>query len=145
MFSKQNKTQLTLLFFGAFLFSCASYRPILDENEQYERVGEVRAEEDIDQCVAKAERYLEKHSSEQTKKEMGRNALTMGVIGGVVGGLATGRVESAAGGALIGAGIGAGSVAVGSAMKDKLTPDELKKRYVSNCLKRKKYQVIGWK
>ena len=142
---KNLTTQFVFLFSALTLFSCASYRPILDENEQYEKVGESRAEADIDQCVAKADRYLEKHSSEKTRKEMGRKALTLGAIGGVVGGLSSGNLSGAAGGALVGAGIGAGSVALGDAMKDKLSPDELKKRYVSNCLQRKNYQVIGWK
>jgi hypothetical protein len=123
---------------------CSSYRPVLDENDQYLRVGPSRAEADIDACLAKAERYLETHKNERFWKETGRGAAGGAIIGGVFGAL-TGNTRDALGGAALGAGLGAASGAAGEASKDKLKPDELKQRYVNNCLRRKNYAVIGWK
>jgi uncharacterized protein YcfJ len=128
-----------------FASACASYRPILDENSHYNQVGEQQAEADIDQCLAAADKYLDKHKSERMGKEAGRGAATGAIIGGVLGVLGGGTLKSAA----IGTGVGAvagGAVGAGKvAAEDKLTPDQIKQRYVSNCLARKDYQVIGWK
>lgn len=123
---------------------CSSYRPIVDENEHYQQVGSTRAEADIDTCLAKAERYLETHKSDGLLKEAGRGAAGGAIVGGLIGAL-TGDAKTALGGAAIGAGVGAASRATGEVAKDKLTPDDIKQRYVSNCLKRKSYVVIGWK
>ncbi|MEK6773698.1 MAG: hypothetical protein AABY64_07150 [Bdellovibrionota bacterium] len=67
------------------------------------------------------------------------------MLGGVVGLLSGGNLQSTAGGAALGAGIGAAGGVIGEATKDKWEPDDLKQRYVKNCLERKKYQIIGWK
>jgi outer membrane lipoprotein SlyB len=139
---KISKLLVIPLVFAAI--GCASYRPVVDENEHYESVGSTRAEADIDACMAKADRYLETHKSDRMLKEAGRGAAGGAIVGGLIGAL-TGDAGKALGGAAIGAGIGATSRAADVAAKDKLTPDELKQRYVSNCLKRKKYVVIGWK
>lgn len=132
---------LPFLFVGV---ACSSYRPVVDENAQYQKVGSARAESDIDDCMAKADRFLESHKSDRMMKEAGRGAASGAIIGGVVG-LMTGDAKTALGGAALGAGVGAASRAAGEATKDKLTPDRMKKNYVSNCLKRKNYVVIGWK
>ncbi len=110
------------------MFGCASYRPILDENPKFLRAGEAQAESDIDMCEKKAERYLEKHEKEITQKQMGRSAAAGAVVGGVVG-----------------AGTGAGSAYLGNQTKGSLKPDELKQQYITNCLQRLDYAVIGWK
>ena len=136
---------MVLVALALSLSACASYRPILDENEKYDSVGETRAEADIDYCMNRADRYLAKHKSEKTKKEMGRQALKGAAVGGLIGGLGGGNLSSAAGGAIVGAGVSAGATALGASMEDKLSPDQLKKQYVRNCLNRKNYQVIGWK
>lgn len=128
------------------LSACASYRPILDENSHYEKVGDAQAEKDIDVCLAKAEKFMEKHKSERMKKEVGRGAAKGAIIGGVVGVLSGGKtLQRAAVGAGVGAGVGAAGSAAGQASKDKLSPDGLKQNYVSRCLARKGYDVIGWK
>jgi uncharacterized protein YcfJ len=127
------------------LFSCSTFRPILDENDKYLKVGSARAEKDIDICLQKADAYLEQHKGERMSKEVGRGAATGAIMGTVVGGLSGQSLSSAAGGAVVGAGVGAGGAYVGEKGKDKWTPDELKQRYVTNCLKRQKYEVIGWK
>lgn len=123
---------------------CSSFRPIVDENAQYERMGTSRAESEIDSCMAKADRYLESHKKDRMLKEAGRGAATGAVVGGIFGAL-SGNAGNALGGAAIGAGVGATGKVIGESTKDKLSPDELKQNYVTNCLKRKNLVVIGWK
>lgn len=139
------KTYGLALFAILFLGACASYRPILDENDQYMKVGEAQAERDIDQCLARADAYLEKHKNDRLKKQVGRSAVTGAAIGGIIGALSGQNLGSAAGGAAIGGAAGAGGAYAGEKSKDQLSPDHLKQRYVTNCLARKKYEVIGWK
>lgn len=127
------------------LSSCATYRPILNDNDQYSKVGEVQAERDIDDCLKKADIYLERHKSERMTKEATRGAGSGAALGAVVGLLSGGNLQSTVGGAAIGAGVGAASGAAGQATKDKWSPDELKQRYVQSCLHKKNYEVIGWK
>lgn len=140
------KTKLiTLPIISAFLFSCASYRPILDENEQYLKSGDVQAERDIDTCMAQADKYLEKHKAEMESKELGRSAVGGAIIGGILGAVSGNGLEGAAGGAVVGAGASAGGTYIGQKTKDNLKPDNLKQSYATKCLERKKYGVIGWK
>lgn len=128
-----------------FLFSCASYRPILSDNDQYNRVGEAQAEKDIDDCMARADAYLAKHKEERAQKAAGRSAVGGAVLGGVIGALSGNGLQGAVGGAAVGAGASAGGAYVGEKSKDNLKPDELKQAYVSKCLQNKKYEVLGWK
>lgn len=123
---------------------CSSYRPVVDENEGFDRLGPSGAEKAIDDCMARADRYLEAHKSQRLKNEAGRGAVSGAVIGGIAGAL-TGNTRNALGGAAIGAGAGAAGRALGVATKDGLSPDELKQNYVARCLKRKNLVVIGWK
>ncbi len=137
--------KLIILLASASLFSCATYRPVLDENAQMQKVGPARAEQDIDKCLQKADAYLSNHKSDRMKNSAIRGAGQGAVFGGVLGLVSGGNLQSTAGGAMLGAGVGAAGGALGEATKDKWKPDELKQRYVKNCLERKKYQVIGWK
>jgi hypothetical protein len=138
------KEGLLLIPLALLVIGCSSYRPIVDENEHFRQVGSTRAEADIDNCLAQGDRYLETHKSDRLLKEAGRGAAGGAIIGGLVG-VFTGSSKNALAGAAIGAGVGAASRASTELSKDNLNPDELKQRYVSNCLKRKKYAVIGWK
>jgi outer membrane lipoprotein SlyB len=127
------------------LSSCASYRPILNDNAQYQKVGEAAAEADIDACMQKADAFLEKHKEERAMKQAGREAVGGAILGGVLGALSGRGLEGAAGGAAIGGAVGAGAGYAGQKAKDNLTPDELKQAYVQKCLQQKNYEVIGWK
>ena len=126
------------------LLSCASYKPILDQNDKYFQAGEEEAQKDINQCSKDAEVYLEKFKADRIKKEAGRKAVIGGVVGAATGFLFRNKAKSLGVGALIGAGIGAGLGALGVVGEDKVKPDHIKQNYVSNCLARKGYQVIGW-
>jgi uncharacterized protein YcfJ len=125
--------------------SCASYRPILNDNAQYQKVGEEQAEADIDLCMKKADAFLEKHKEERARKQAGRQAVGGAIIGGVIGALSGRGIEGAAGGAAIGGAAGAAGGYVGEKSKDNLKPDDLKMNYVQKCLEQKNYQVLGWK
>lgn len=142
---KKNIKFLIVAGFGVLFTACASYRPILDENTKYSKVGEARAEKDIDECMSKADSYLAKHKNEGMKKQMGRQAVQGAALGGVIGVISGNGLQGAVGGAAIGAGVGATGAYVDEKTKDNLKPDQLKQRYVRNCLERKDYQVIGWK
>jgi len=144
-YSKKYSTWMTLTLSIALLSSCASYRPILDEDEAYTSVGEGRAERDIDTCMSKADTYLKKHNSERMGKQAGRGAVGGAVLGGALGLVMGGSVASTAVGAGVGAAGGAAAGAGGVAMKDNLSPDEIKQNYVERCLGRKHYTVLGWK
>jgi len=126
------------------LISCSSYKPILDQNNKYIQVGEEAAGQDIKQCSKDAENYLEKYKAERMRKEAGRKAIIGGIFGAITGTLFGGNIKSLAAGTLIGAGIGAGMGALSVAGEDKVKPDYIKQNYITNCLARKGYQVIGW-
>ena len=136
---------IVLGIFSIFQMGCSSYRPILDENDTYLRNGSQQAEKDIDECVAKAERYLEQHKKDRMAKSAGRGAATGAILGGVLGAITGGGLRSAVGGAAVGGVVGAGAGAGKEAAKDNLSPDEMKNNYVTRCLNRKNYDVIGWK
>jgi outer membrane lipoprotein SlyB len=139
---------IKLIFFSLlaiYFTGCATYRPILDENEKYQSVGEERAEKDIDVCLTSADRYLKKHKAELTNKKAGRQAVSGAAVGGIIGAIAGQNVGGALIGAGAGAAIGAGGAYADDATEDNLKPDELKQSYVTNCLSRKQYNVIGWK
>jgi uncharacterized protein YcfJ len=127
------------------LTACATYRPILDENEKFIQVGETQAERDIDECMTRADAYLEKHKSERMKKEAGRGAASGAIMGGILGVVTGGGLRSAAVGAGVGAAVGAGGGAAGVAAEDNLSPDRIKQNYVTKCLNKQQYDVIGWK
>lgn len=136
---------IALAFLGLSLAGCASGRPILDENAKMSRVGEERAERDIDECLARADKYLARHKSDIQKKEVIKGAAGGAVVGGLIGALSGKGLGAAAGGAALGAGVGASSSYVDNKMVGVSKEDHLKNRYVENCLKRKDYDVIGWK
>lgn len=124
---------LTLLTFS--LISCSS-RPKLYPNRTLKVRGVEVAEADIDQCIADADTYLGSSRGKNAAKGAGAGAVIGGAMG-AVSGIFSGNVGK---GALQGAAIGgAGGGAAGA-----LSPDQIKRRYVNQCLAEKGYQVIGW-
>lgn len=124
-----------LLTFLIILYSCAS-KPKLYPNQKYKAVGEKIAHKDIDQCISEAEEYLKSSKGKQVAKGAGAGAAIGGAIG-AVGGLFTGNVGR---GLLRGGAMGA----AGGGAAGAISPDQLKQRYVNQCLSEKGYQVIGW-
>lgn len=123
---------LMLLFLVA---ACAS-RPQLYPNAKLKEVGKAASKKDIDQCIADADEYLESSKGKQVAKSAGAGA-AVGAAIGAVGGMFTGNFGSGLvrGGAMGAAGGGAAGA---------LSPDQVKRNYVNQCLAEKGYQVIGW-
>lgn len=117
------------------LGACAS-KPKLYPNEKLKEVGKEAAQKDIDKCIADADAYLESSEGKKIAKSAGAGA-AIGATIGAIGGALTGDF----GGSLVrGAAVGTGAGAVGGA----LSPDELKQRYVNQCLADQGYRVLGW-
>ena len=123
-----------LLAFVTF-FSCAS-RPQLYPNDKLKMMGKQAAKKDIDRCIADAEAYLESSKGKKIAKGAGAGA-AIGAAMGAVGGMFTGNMGR---GLVRGGAIGAAGGGVAGA----LSPDEIKKRFVNQCLAEKGYQVLGW-
>ena len=141
---KYAKKYVLTILISLSLISCASYRPILDNNQKLKRVGLKEANKEVDKCLAEAEEYLQASKKRRMAKEAGRKSIWGGIFGSVFGFLSGGTLKSAGIGTAIGAGVGAVSGAGGVVAEDKIKPDQIKQRYTSNCLARKGYSIIGW-
>lgn len=117
------------------LSSCAS-KPQLYPNAKFKSVGKKVAKKDIDRCIVDANEYLEKSKGKKVAKSAGAGA-AIGAAVGAVGGLFTGHFGT---GLVRGGAMGAGGGAVAGA----LSPDEIKHRYVNQCLADQGYRVLGW-
>ncbi|MBU6141346.1 MAG: cell envelope biogenesis protein OmpA [Proteobacteria bacterium] len=126
------------------LTSCASYKPILDQNEKFFASDGAEREKDIDSCKKESDEYLDKLKAERAAREAGRKAVIGGVVGAAVGALSGRNLKSSLIGSAIGAGAGAIIGGLSVAGEDKVKPDVIKQRYIGNCLARKGYSVIGW-
>lgn len=121
--------------FLSLFFSCAS-KPKLYPNQTLKSKGKAAGEADIDKCIKEANEYLESSSGKKIAKGAGAGAALGGAIGAVSGLFYGDFGGGLARGAAIGGTAGAASGA--------LSPDEIKHRYVNQCLTDKGYQVIGW-
>ena len=128
--------RVLISFLIALVFVGCSSKPKLYPNSKYKSVGKEVAQEDINQCMSDADAFLESSKGKQIAKGAGAGAIIGGVIG-VVGGLFTGNVGRGLvqGGAMGAAGGGAAGA---------LTPDQVKRQYVNQCLGEKGYHVLGW-
>jgi outer membrane lipoprotein SlyB len=117
------------------LVSCAS-RPKLYPNQKLKTVGKEVSQKDINQCIADADNYLESSKGKQVAKGAGAGAVVGAAMGGVLG-LFTGNLGS---GLVRGGAVGA----AGGGAAGALSPDQIKHRYVNQCLADQGYQVIGW-
>ncbi len=134
--------RILLLINVVFLFvGCASQRPVLYPNNQFNTVGETVAMQDVEECMKRASAYGIK--TQPVKKVAGSSAL--GTASGAAVGSATGAVTGrAARGAASGAAGGfAGGFMWGLFKVKKVDP--VQKNFVNECLRLKGYKVIGWK
>jgi uncharacterized membrane protein len=116
----------------------------LEPNLKYKEVGEEMAKEDIDSCMNEAEAYLKQYKADKIKKAAARQAVVGSAVGAVTGAIFGRGLKSAGVGALVGLGAGALLGAGAAATEGKVTPDEMKQRYVNHCLNNKGYSVLGW-
>ncbi|EQC45375.1 putative lipoprotein [Bacteriovorax sp. Seq25_V] len=117
------------------LASCSS-KPVLYPNQKLKTVGKEKSQQDIDNCMAEADTFLESEKGKKMVKSAGAGAF-MGAAMGAVSGLIFGDVKRAV---TSGAAIGGTAGAAGAA----ISPDELKQRYVNRCLAKQGYDVMGW-
>lgn len=125
-----------ILFLVAILFTSCASRPKLYPNETLKQRGSEKGEADIDQCMKEADVYLKSGKGKAMAKGAGAGAIIGGAIGTVAGIFSGDIVRGAAQGAAMGG--------VGGAAGGALSPDEIKHRYVNQCLSEKGYQVLGW-
>lgn len=126
---------MRLVLLLVLLASCSS-RPTLYPNTHYKEVGKEVAQKDIDRCMKEADEYLKGNKSKQVGKSAGVGA-AIGAAWGIITGLFTGDYGRAlVRGAATGGAIGGTAQA--------LSPDQIKQRFVNQCLAEQGYQVIGW-
>lgn len=129
-------TQILLaLAIASILTGCAS-RPKLYPDATLRARGKTAAESDINQCLSDAEIYLESSEGKKIAKSAGFGAVVGGAVGAVAGVFSGDIARGAAQGAAMG-GVGGGAAGA-------MSPDELKHRYVNQCLSDKGYRVLGW-
>lgn len=117
------------------IVACSS-KPQLYPNDKYKSVGKDVAQSDVKICMDESEEFLKGTKGKQVAKGAGGGA-AIGAAIGAVGGLFTGNFG---GGLVRGGAIGAAAGGTGAA----ISPDQLKKNYVNQCLADKGYRVIGW-
>ena len=133
---KKQKTNFALLAILLLSLSSCASRPKLYPNETLKAKGKEASEADIDQCMKDADTYLDSSEGKKIVKSAGFGA----VVGGAMGAVAGAFYGDISGGAARGAAIGG----TGGAVSGSLTPDQVKHRFVNQCLADKGYNVIGW-
>jgi len=117
------------------MIGCAS-RPQLYPNAKYKSESKENREKEIQKCMNEADEFVSSSKGKKMLKGAGGGAAIGAALGGVAGlfsgNLGRGLIQGGSMGAAAGATSGA------------LSPDELKHRYVNQCLADKGYQVIGW-
>jgi hypothetical protein len=143
-----NKTVLhtaltTALLFG--LSACASHRPELSSNEHLTRVGSRVAEQDIDECMRRAQAG-EGHENRAASAAV--NTAGSAAVGAAAGGAGGAVVGQAGQGAAIGAASSAAASLMYSLLRSLFTSDPPPPYYrgvVNNCLRDKGYDPVEWK
>jgi len=130
------KKMILAVFLLTNILACAS-RPKLYPNAKYKAAGKEVAKEDINFCMTEAEEYLESSTGKQALKGAKSGAAVGAVFGAATslifgGNPLRGAARSGAVGGAVGGTAGA------------LSPDQIKHRYVNQCLAEKGYQVLGW-
>lgn len=126
---------LLLIVISVSFIGCSS-RPKLYPNQKLKNSGKEVAEKDIDRCIEDGDEYLESSKGKKIAKGAGAGAAIGGAIG-AVGGMFTGNLGR---GLVRGGAIGAAAGGTSSA----LSPDQIKRNFVNQCLADQGYQVIGW-
>jgi hypothetical protein len=132
----------------AAVAGCSTSHPTLYPNEQYQKVGAAQAQQDVEDCEAKASAFVKSGGQGgQMAREGARNTgagAAVGAAGGAVGGAIGGNVGE---GAAIGAASGATAGLLGTMfgwMFQAPAPDPTYRNFVETCLRDKGYQPIGW-
>lgn len=124
------------------LAGCAAPAPILYPNEHLNSVGKEAAQRDIDACMELAE----KAGAEANKSQAGQaatNAATGAAVGAASGAVGGAIAGSAASGSAIGAAGGA-TAGIIRWLFSKPQRNPAFENFVTQCLKDRGYQPMGW-
>jgi outer membrane lipoprotein SlyB len=121
-----------------------SAKPVFYPNATLNRVGEAKAREEAEACMANARAagLTPEEKDNAVARGAARGAATGGAVGAVSGIIRGKGVEGVVGNAAGGAAIGGAAGAVGGAFHEK--PSSIYRNYVQRCLKDKGFDVIGW-
>lgn len=121
-----------------------SAQPVFYPNTTLNRVGEAKARDEAQVCMARAADagLTPEEQTNAVARGAGKGA-AMGGVAGAVGALVRGRgVEGVVGSGAAGAAVGGSVGAVGGAFHEK--PNQTYRRFVQRCLSDKGFDVIGW-
>ena len=146
----QKSLAIAALLGAALLTACAttgpsspSARPVFHPNATLNRVGDVQAQSDSDQCMGAAKTAgLTPDEKDNAVAHGAAKGAALGGVAGVVGGLVRGRSDRALENGFAGAAVGGSVGAVAGAFHEKASGTF--RHYVQRCLKDKGYDVIGW-
>ena len=126
----------------ALLWSaCVAKRPVLYPNAHYYAVGQIEAENDLDQCIQLARTHgADTGRSERIAKNTAGGAAVGGAAGGAAGAVWGRPGRGAAAGAAAGAAGGMTRSIINSG-----EPEQVFRGFVEKCLRDKGYAPIGWK
>ncbi|NUM88297.1 MAG: cell envelope biogenesis protein OmpA [Bdellovibrionales bacterium] len=127
----------THLFVAALLISGCASRPQLYPNKKLQEAGREAAERDVESCERLADQYMTSGKGKDIAAGAGKGA----VIGGVTGAVAGIFSGNAGRGALFGAAVGGTAGGTGAAV----SPDQVKRNFMNQCLEEKGYKVVGWR
>ncbi|MDP1657378.1 MAG: glycine zipper family protein [Hylemonella sp.] len=122
----------------------SSARPVLYPNATFKRMGEARAQQEVEVCLGRAQAagLTPDEKNNAAARRAGQGAATVGVAA-AVGALVTGRnTEGVVRAGATGAAVGGSAGAVSGAMQDK--PSSTYRNFVQRCVSEKGLDVIGW-
>jgi hypothetical protein len=147
-----NRHRMSFGFVAALLLSvtgCSAARPVLYPNEHYNSVGEVAAQRDIDECMARGREFAKGGSQAEAKaRDAAKSAAYGGVSGAAVGAVGGAIGGNAGEGAAVGAATGATAGLFHSLFGGFFGPsgpDPVEGSFVDRCLREKGYDPIGWR
>ena len=116
-------------------------RPQLYDNAHYQQVGPGRAQQEVSDCMARADQGAPQDS---VAKDAAINTLGGAAAGAALGAIGGAIAGDAGTGAAAGAAVG-GTAGVGKTIIDRSKPQESYKGYVEACLRERGFDVIGWR
>jgi outer membrane lipoprotein SlyB len=136
------RSRVVLLVCTLLVSGCASQqKAVFYPNDHFEKVGAAQAEQDYQDCLAKALSSGVGDSTVQTAAKRGAKAGAVGGSAGAVHAAVRGRnVGRSAGAAAAGAATGG---FVSGMIRDQ--PDPVTRRFIERCLAEKGYSTIGWR
>ncbi len=125
------------------LFSC-SYKPIFENNQKYLTAGKEKADADFQICNKLSKDYLDQYKARRVAKQAVRKGVIGAITGAITGAVWGNNSRSTLTGGLIGFGAGALVGAASIMGEGSLKPDQIQQNYISKCLVKDGYVVIGW-